>query len=202
MEEPGRNLRNLGEPWEPLRSRTGTGTATAPARRRRIGPGRARTGWGGRTCTDPGRDVYVPPPTPRSKVGESPRRSSERVRLGRRETGREIPRKSRGVYAGITDFSLQYQRSEKTGTELGTACRCRCRCRTPLARCGEGHTNGRDRRCQPGAVAHHACSRPPAAPAAATARERPSSRACHGASRSLRRLARRCAPRRGRLGDA
>lgn len=54
------------------------------------------------------------------------------------------------MYAVITDFSLQYQRSEKTGTELGTACRLRCRCRMPLAMCGEGHTNGRDRRRQPG----------------------------------------------------
>lgn len=38
---------------------------------------------------------------------------------GRRETGRGIPRKSGDVYAVITDFSLQLQRSEKTGTELG-----------------------------------------------------------------------------------
>lgn len=100
----------------------------------------------GRTCTDPGGVVYVPPPPPRSKVGESRRGSSERARLGRRGTGRGIPRKSGGMYAVITDFSLQLQRSEKTGTELGTACRRRCRTPMPLDRCGEGHTNWRDRR--------------------------------------------------------
>ncbi len=47
------------------------------------------------------------------------RRSSQRAPLGRPGGGRGIPRKSRGVYAVITDFSPQLQRSRRTGTELG-----------------------------------------------------------------------------------
>ena len=69
--EPERTLRNLGEPWEPLRSRTGIGDSVGdvygPA-----GPGR----WegaatpGGRTCTDLTGDVYVPPQERRAGPGQ------------------------------------------------------------------------------------------------------------------------------------
>lgn len=47
MEKPGRSLRNLGEPWEPLRSWTGIGDGVGdvygPARRERWEGG--RLGW-------------------------------------------------------------------------------------------------------------------------------------------------------------
>ena len=135
-----------------------------------------------------GRAVYVPPPAPRAAVGQSLRRSSQRAGLGRREGGRGIPRKSRGVYAVITDFSLQYQRSEKPGTELGTACRRRCRTPMPLAGRGRAHTRKLDRPAV-WEAARSALAPVPASWAAA-ARERPRSGACHGASRPLRRLSR------------
>ena len=64
---------------------------------------------------------------------------------GRPETGRGILRKSRDVYAVITDFSLQLQRSEKTGTELGTDRRCRCRTPMPWDRRDRSHTKWLDR---------------------------------------------------------
>ena len=155
-DEPGRNLRNLGEPWKPLRR----GPASEPLRTwfgegGRWG-GRARTGWGGRTCTDPGRVVYVPPPAPRSKGGELLRRSPERARPELRETARGMSRKSRGVYAVITDFSLQYQRSQRTGTELGKPWTVSAPIPALLARRGRAHTNWLDRR--PGPIG--ACPRP------------------------------------------
>ena len=59
-------------------------------------------------------------------------------------------------------------------------------------------------RSHPDAGPRPACPRPTGLAArrsAAVARERPRARACHGAPPSLRRLALRCAPRRGRLGD-
>ena len=106
-EKPGRTLRNLGEPWEPLRP--GTGLGTSPDRLR--GPPRA--------CTDPLRDVYVPRRRG-SCPGVDTRDDGEAAAgEGGRGAGRGIWRKSPGMYAVITDFSLQLQRSEKPGTELG-----------------------------------------------------------------------------------
>lgn len=211
-DEPGRSLRNLGEPWEPLR--TGTASGTPPDQLQ--GPagqaGRSRTDRGlgdGLDLYRSGRGVYVPPPG-RRVAGRRPlRRTSPGTGLAGREDARAIPRKSRGVYAGITDFPLQLQRSEKTGTELGTACRLHCRCRMPLARCGEGHTNGRDRSAAwplpPLSEPYGACPRPPAAQEAAAARERPRSAHAtvpldlYGASASLRSATRapvRCVTQR------
>ena len=118
---------------------------------------------------------------------------------GRRETGRGMSRKNRDVYAVITDFSLQYQRSEKTGTELGMDRQRRCR--TPMTpnRRGRSHTKWRDRPTAWEAV------RSALAPVPAEL-----GRGCARAS-SLRRMPRctliatvpalRCAPRRGHLGD-
>nr|DAX92674.1 MAG TPA: hypothetical protein [Caudoviricetes sp.] len=60
------------------------------------------------------------------------------------------------MYAVITDFSLQLQRSEKPGTELGTACRRRCRTPMPSAGRGSAHTIKRDRRSR----SDGACPRP------------------------------------------
>lgn len=99
------------------------------------------------------------------------RRPSERATPGRRETAPGIPRKSRDVYAVITDFSLQYQRSERTGTELGTACRRRCRTPMPLDRRGRSHTKWRDRPTALEAV--RILLAPVPAGRAAAARERP-----------------------------
>ena len=56
-----------------------------------------------------------------------------------------MPRKSRDVYAVITDFSLQYQRSEKTGTELGKPWAAPAPVPVLLARSGRAHTRQRDR---------------------------------------------------------
>ena len=155
---------------------------------------------GGRTCTDPGRDVYVPPSEARVRGRIPAAGDAEEGGPGRPETGRGIPRKRRAVYAVITDFSLQLQRSQRTGTELGMDRRCRCRTPMPLDRRGAGHTRKRDRSRAWEAV--RSALAPVPASWAAAARERPRSGACPGASRSLRRLARRYAPRRGRLGDA
>nr|DAQ82190.1 MAG TPA: hypothetical protein [Caudoviricetes sp.] len=61
-DEPGRNLRNLEEPWEPLRSWTGIGDGVGdvygPSRRGRWAGAAAS---GGRTCTARIGDVYAPP---------------------------------------------------------------------------------------------------------------------------------------------
>ena len=90
------------------------------------------------------------------------------------------------MYVCITDFSLQYQRPEKTGTELGTAGRCRCRASMPLGRRGRSHTNWRDRPMACMAVA--VCARP--RPGGAGPRPRASAlgaSACQGAPSPLRR---------------
>lgn len=90
------------------------------------------------------------------------------------------------VYAVITDFSLQLQRSQRTGTELGTACRRRCRTPIPLDRRDRSHTKRLDR---PVALVPVRAVLAPVrrlAPPAAAARERPRHGACHGASRSRR----------------
>lgn len=92
------------------------------------------------------------------------------------------------MYAVITDFSLQYQRSEKTGTELGKPWTVSVPVAVGGARCGAGHTKWRDRR--PGLVPARSALAPVPASWAAAARERPRCGACHGASRSLRRLSR------------
>ena len=91
------------------------------------------------------------------------------------------------MYAVITDFSLQLQRSQRTGTELGTACRRRCRTPIPLDRRDRSHTKRLDR---PVALVPVRAVLAPVrrlAPSAAAARERPRHGACHGASRSRRR---------------
>lgn len=111
-----------------------------------------------------------------------------------------MSQKSRGVYAVITDFSLQLQRSEKTGTELGKPWTVSAPVPALLDRRGRAHTKWRDRPV-PVRWRSAPCLPPSQRSWAAAARERPRCGACHGASRSLRRLARRCAPRRGRLGD-
>nr|DAQ82191.1 MAG TPA: hypothetical protein [Caudoviricetes sp.] len=64
------------------------------------------------------------------------------------------------MYAVITDFSLQYRRSEKTGTELGTACRRRCRTPMPSAGRGRAHTRKLDRPRGVGGDPFGACPRP------------------------------------------
>nr|DAO33429.1 MAG TPA: hypothetical protein [Caudoviricetes sp.] len=60
------------------------------------------------------------------------------------------------MYAVITDFSLQLQRSEKTGTELGKPWTVSAPIPALLARRGRAHTNWLDRR--PGPIG--ACPRP------------------------------------------
>nr|DAD85942.1 MAG TPA: hypothetical protein [Phage sp. ct4bw6] len=187
-DEPERNLRNLGEPWEPLRTGAASGAGAGAGGGVGSGTGTAYGTYppepGGRTCTDPGRDVYVPPPAARTGIGEQSREPSERAEVGRRETGRGIPRKSRAVYAVITDFSLQLQRSEKPGTELGVDRQRRCRTPMPLDRRGRSHTKWRDMPAAP--VPVRLALAPVPASWAAAARERPRSGACHGAPSSRR----------------
>ena len=79
MEKPGRNLRNLGGAWEPLRGWTaiadGVGDAYGPARQRSAGRG-GEAAPGERTCTDRAGTVYVPPPPRRVDLGQQRRRGS------------------------------------------------------------------------------------------------------------------------------
>ena len=78
-----------------------------------------------RACTEPPRDVYVPRRRG-SCPGVDTRDDGEAAAgEGARGADRGILRKSRTMYAVITDFSLQLQRSEKPGTELGMDSRCR-----------------------------------------------------------------------------
>lgn len=121
------------------------------------------------------------------------------ARPGRRDSYRGILRKSRGVYAVITDFSLQLQRSEKTGTDTGSPLAVPAPVPVPRAVRGAGHTIKRDRSTTWEAV-RLALAPVPAEPG----------RGCARAS-SLRRMPRctliatvpalRCAPRSGHLGD-
>lgn len=110
-----------------------------------------------------------------------------------------MSRKSRAVYAVITDFSLQYQRSEKPGTELGKPWTVSAPVPVGGARRGEGHTKWRDRRCRsdtgPTALA------PVPASWAAAARERPRLRRMPRCTLIATVPALRCAPRSGHLGD-
>nr|DAS61917.1 MAG TPA: hypothetical protein [Caudoviricetes sp.] len=105
------------------------------------------------------------------------------------------------MYAVITDFSLQYQRSEETGTELGKPWTVSVPVAVGGARYGAGHTKWRDRR--PGRAPARSALAPVPASWAAAARERPQlgrMPRCLTISTALE--PRRCAPRRGRLGDA
>lgn len=141
MEKPGRNLRNLGTATELDRRRrrgwTCLRTAYGPSRRER---------WEGR----PPRwaNLYRSHRDRLRTAAGAPRRSRTTAKeryggppLASRETGRGIPRKSRGVYAVITDFSLQLQRSEKTGTELGRPWSVSAPIPALLDRRGCAHTN-------------------------------------------------------------
>lgn len=147
MEKPGRNLRNLGEPWEPLRSWTGVGGEAGPV----CGPPTDHPGGrGGRGGRLRWANLYRPHRDRLRTAAGAPRRSRTTAKeryegppLASRETGRGIPRKSRGVYAVITDFSLQLQRSEKTGTELGRPWSVSAPIPALLDRRGRAHTNWR-----------------------------------------------------------
>lgn len=83
-----------------------------------------------------------------------------------------MSRKSRAVYAVITDFSLQYQRSEKPGTELGKPWTVSAPVPVGGARRGEGHTKWRDRPV-PVRWRSAPCLPPSQRSWAAAARERP-----------------------------
>lgn len=102
-----------------------------------------RLGWA--NLYRSGRVVYVPPPPRRADIGEQAEEMSERAMVGRRETCRGMSLKSQGVYAVITDFSLQLQRSEKTGTELGKPWTVSAPVPALLDRRGRAHTKWRDR---------------------------------------------------------
>ena len=92
---------------------------------------------------------------------------------GRREAGRGIPRKSRTMYAVITDFSLQSQRSQKPGTELGMPWACAGAVPVGWARRGRGHTKWRDRRRHSVPIPVRTLLAHGRASPAAAARERP-----------------------------
>lgn len=200
--EPGRNLRNLGEPWEPLRrgpaSEPPSGTSTDRLRDL-LGVGRTARAAGGRTCTDRVGTFYVPPPAGAAEVGEPLQQAQAAGGLRGRETGRGIPRKSRGVYAVITDFSLEYQRSRRTGTELGKPWTVSAPVPALSARRGRAHTKKRDRpRAQ---VTVRSMLAPVPASWAAAARERPQLRCMPRCTLIATVPALRCAPRSGHLGD-
>nr|DAX46944.1 MAG TPA: hypothetical protein [Caudoviricetes sp.] len=109
-----------------------------------------------------------------------------------------MPRKSSDVYAVITDFSLQYQRSEKTGTELGRPVAVPYADAAPIASRGRGHTRWRGRPMAWEAVRR---SLPPSQRSwAAAARERPQLRRMPRCILPATGPALRCAPRRGPLG--
>lgn len=103
------------------------------------------------------------------------------------------------MYAVITDFSLQLQGCEKTGTELGMDRRCRCRTPMPLDRRGRSHTKWRDRHAA--LVPVRLALAPVPASWAAAARERPRSRRMPRCTLIATVPALRCAPRSGHLGD-
>ena len=68
--------------------------------------------------------VYLPPPARRSQTWRQPRTAVGRRRRGAGTAMAGYCGKVGVVYAVITDFSLQLQRSEKPGTELGKPCPC------------------------------------------------------------------------------
>ena len=102
------------------------------------------------------------------------------------------------MYVYITDFSLQYQRSEKTGTELGKPWPCRTPMPMPQASRGRSHTKWRGRPMACTAVAV-LLAPVPAPPGRALARA-PSGRCMPGCTLPATAPALRCAPRRGHLG--
>ena len=100
--KPGRTLRTATK---------GSGVSAAVPDVCRPAAGHARSradgaGRRGRTCTGRVGTFYVPPPAGTVEVGEPLQQAQAAGGLRRREAGRRIPRKSRGVYAVITDFSL------------------------------------------------------------------------------------------------
>lgn len=88
------------------------------------------------------------------------------------------------VYAGITDFSLQLQRSEKPGTELGKPWTVSAP--APVARLGVERVTQNGGVCRGRPMPVRSALAPVPAGWAAAARERPRCGACHGAPSSRR----------------
>lgn len=154
-------------------NRYGPGPASEPPRPARRGGPRGRPGpyrlrW--TSLYRSGRDRLRTAGAASRRGRRVLRRSSQGLPPGRRETARGISRKSRDVYAVITDFSLQLQGRRRTGTESGWPWTASAPVPVGEARRGAGHTSWRD---MPTAWAIRTLLAPVPAGWAAAARERP-----------------------------